>query len=296
MAIFLLALGGQAIAGHNLYNEEALAHQESQFGFWRYLTSSSGGQAVMENWQSEFLAVGSFAILAVYLRQRGSPESLHVSSRPHLGKSLPCCGRGKWEPSRQALEPRLLSRVPSKLCARSGVAVRTRLACDGLVLAEERLRMGELLAIYLNDHLAGATAGVELARRLRASNEGDLEFGPELVEICAEVETDRETLKRVMDRLGVGQSKLKPAAAVLGERLGRLKPNGQLRGYSPLSRLDELELLQIGVMGKRRLWRALEHTHAADLSGFELGALVERATSQLRRLEGLHLKAASLAL
>lgn len=153
-----------------------------------------------------------------------------------------------------------------------------------------------LLPIYLNDHLAGSTAGVELARRLRASNEGDEEFGPALVEICAEVEADRETLKAVMDQLGVGQGRLKPAAAVVGERLGRLKLNGRLRGYSPLSRLDELELLQLGVVGKRRLWRALEHTHAEDLPGFELDALAERATGQLRRLEALHLKAASLAL
>lgn len=156
--------------------------------------------------------------------------------------------------------------------------------------------MGELLAIYLNDHLAGATLGVELARRLRASNRDDPEFGPALAEVCAEIEADRETLKAAMDRLGVGQSKLKPLAAVLGERLGRLKLNGRLRGYSPLSRLDELELLQIGVTGKRRLWRALEHTHAGDLPGLDLGALVERATEQLRRLEALHLKAAALAL
>jgi len=155
--------------------------------------------------------------------------------------------------------------------------------------------VGDLLAIYLNDHLAGATAGVELARRLRGSNEDDPEFGPALAEICAEIEADRETLKAVMDRLGIGRSKLKPVAAVLGERLGRLKPNGRLRSYSPLSRLDELELLQIGVVGKRRLWRALEHTHSDDLASFELAALAERATGQLRRLEALHLKAASLA-
>ena len=156
--------------------------------------------------------------------------------------------------------------------------------------------MEELLAIYLNDHLAGATLGVELARRLRASNEDDPEFGPALAGLCAEIEADRETLKAAMDRLGVGQSKLKPLAAVLGERVGRLKLNGRLWGYSPLSRLDELELLQIGVVGKRRLWRALEHTHAGDLQGFDLGALAERATEQLRRLEALHLEAAALAL
>jgi hypothetical protein len=156
--------------------------------------------------------------------------------------------------------------------------------------------VGELLAIYLNDHLAGATAGVELARRLRGSNEDDPEFGPVLTEVCAEIEADRETLKAAMDRLEVGQSKVKPIVAVLGERLGRLKPNGRLWSYSPLSRLVELELLQIGVAGKRRLWRALEHTHAGDLPGFDLTALAERATEQLRRLEALHLKAAVLAL
>jgi len=156
--------------------------------------------------------------------------------------------------------------------------------------------VGELLAIYLNDHLAGATVGVELARRLRGSNEDDPEFGPVLAEVCAEIEADRETLKAVMDRLGMGQSRIKPTLALLGERLGRLKLNGRLRGYSPLSRLDELELLQIGVLGKCRLWRALERTHADDLPGFELGALAERATEQLSRLEALHLKAAVLAL
>jgi hypothetical protein len=156
--------------------------------------------------------------------------------------------------------------------------------------------VGKLLAIYLNDHLAGATLGVELARRLRAANQSDPEFGPALAEICAEIEADRETLKAMMEQLGVGRSRLKPLAALLGERLGRLKLNGRLRGYSPLSRLDELEFLQIGVVGKRRLWRALERTHSGDLREFELDALAERAGSQLSRLEVLHLKAAALAL
>jgi hypothetical protein len=156
--------------------------------------------------------------------------------------------------------------------------------------------VGKRLAIYLNDHLAGATLGVELARRLRGSNQGDADFWPALAELCAEIEADRETLERVMERLGVGQSKLKPLGAVLGERLGRLKLNGQLRGYSPLSRLDELEILQLGVTGKQRLWRALEHSRSADLRDFDLDALAERAGGQLRRLEELHLKAAALAL
>jgi len=156
--------------------------------------------------------------------------------------------------------------------------------------------MRKLLAIYLNDHLAGATVGVELARRLQGSNRGDPEFGSSLAELCAEIEADRETLEAVMEKLGVGRSKLKPLTAVLGERLGRLKPNGQLRGYSPLSRVVELEILQLGVTGKQRLWRALEHSRSADLRDFDLDALAERASGQLSRLQELHLKAASLAL
>jgi hypothetical protein len=75
LAIFVLALIGQAIAGHNLYNEEQVAHGESTIGFWRYLSSSSFGQAVMENWQSEYLQFALFAFVTVWLLQKGSPES-----------------------------------------------------------------------------------------------------------------------------------------------------------------------------------------------------------------------------
>ncbi|HEU4599109.1 MAG TPA: hypothetical protein VFS26_05135 [Solirubrobacterales bacterium] len=90
--------------------------------------------------------------------------------------------------------------------------------------------MARRLAIYLNDRLAGSTLGGELARRLRGSNQGDPEFGPALAEICAEIEADRETLLAVMKPLGVGESRSKPLVALLGERLGRLKPNGAAAG------------------------------------------------------------------
>jgi hypothetical protein len=75
LALFLLALIGQAIAGHNLYNEEALQHKEETISFWRYLTSSEFGQAVTENWQSEYLQFALFALATVWLLQKGSSES-----------------------------------------------------------------------------------------------------------------------------------------------------------------------------------------------------------------------------
>ncbi len=151
----------------------------------------------------------------------------------------------------------------------------------------------KLLSIYLNDHLAGATVGVELARRLRASNRDEAAFGDPLAEICAEIETDRESLEAAMERLGISRSKVKPAAGWVGEKLGRLKLNGQLSGYSPLSRLVELEMLLIGITGKLRMWKALERTRGeVDV---DFGQLAERALEQRATVEDLHLIAADIA-
>jgi hypothetical protein len=74
-AIFVAALAGQAIAGQSLYNQEQADHGEPAIGFWRYVVSSHFGQAVMENWQSEYLQFALFALATVWLLQRGSPES-----------------------------------------------------------------------------------------------------------------------------------------------------------------------------------------------------------------------------
>ena len=74
-AIFLAALTGQAIAGHDLHNQEAATHGGEAMSFWRYVTSSDFGNAVMENWQSEYLQFLLFMLATVWLLQRGSPES-----------------------------------------------------------------------------------------------------------------------------------------------------------------------------------------------------------------------------
>jgi hypothetical protein len=75
LALFLLALGFQAIAGHAAYNDEQSAHMEAGVTLWEYVTSSSFGVAVMENWQSEYLQFTLFIMLTVWLFQKGSPES-----------------------------------------------------------------------------------------------------------------------------------------------------------------------------------------------------------------------------
>jgi hypothetical protein len=75
LAIFLLALVGQAIAGHAQYNNDQIAHMSETISFWRYVVSSEFGQAVMENWQSEYLQFSLYIGTTVWLHQRGSPES-----------------------------------------------------------------------------------------------------------------------------------------------------------------------------------------------------------------------------
>jgi hypothetical protein len=156
--------------------------------------------------------------------------------------------------------------------------------------------MGEdrLLATYLNDHLAGSTVGLELARRAAGSNR-DNEYGRVLERIAEEIEEDRATLEKLMTDLGFGKDRVKVTLAWTGEKLGRLKLNGSVLSYSPLSRLEELELLSLGVEGKLLAWKVLEET-LGEKSPVDLGELIRRARSQRRRLETLRLKAAAEAL
>jgi len=151
----------------------------------------------------------------------------------------------------------------------------------------------KLLGIYLNDHLAGSVVGVELAKRAAASNEGS-ELGTFLDGLVTEIEGDRDALKSIMEHLGVTENRVKMPIAWTAEKLGRLKPNGQLTGYSPLSRLIELEGLALGVTGKLGLWRSLAATRS-DLGGFGLETLIERAESQRDALEARRVEAAKLA-
>jgi hypothetical protein len=82
------------------------------------------------------------------------------------------------------------------------------------------------------------------------------------------------------------------------EKVGRLKLNGQLLGYSPLSRLVELEGLMMGITGKRAMWVALSSVLGGDprLEGIDLDHLAERAREQRRTVERLRRQAAREAL
>jgi hypothetical protein len=163
--------------------------------------------------------------------------------------------------------------------------------------AAKRKAVNRRLAIYLNDHLAGSVVGTELAKRTLRENCGS-SFGEFLEWLLGQILEDRATLERVMAELGVSESRLKQALALALERMGRLKLNGQLTGYSPLSRLVELEGLALGVTGKRALWIALQEITGTEprLREFDFDELRRRAEEQLAGLERLRIEAARLAL
>lgn len=153
-----------------------------------------------------------------------------------------------------------------------------------------------LLAVYLNDHLAGATAGRELARRAAANNRGST-HGPFLAALAQEVDEDRDSLIEIMTAFGIRIDPLKVAAAWAAEKAGRLKFNGRLTGYSPLSRVIEVEGLALGVRGKLAGWQTLDRLQPrlTPLQRFDLDLLQRRAMSQLEQLEAHRLDAATTA-
>jgi hypothetical protein len=147
----------------------------------------------------------------------------------------------------------------------------------------------KLLGIYLNDHLTAATAGTELVKRSRGSNHGT-ELGAFLEELAHDLEDDLAEIKTALTRYGVKRDRAKELAGWTGEKLGRLKLNGSLISYSPLSRVVELEALVLILDFNAALWRSL-----GELDG-RYGALAGRADRRLAELEEHRARAVTEAL
>jgi hypothetical protein len=144
-----------------------------------------------------------------------------------------------------------------------------------------------LIAIYLQDHLAGAVLGSELAKRALSNNRGT-ELGTYLEEtLLPAVLEDKKALEDIMALFEVSPSAPKNALSWSGEKLGRLKLNGSLRQYSPLSRVIDLEGLVLGVRGKLSMWENLQALVASEpaLSSVDFDRLIARAEAQLNALK-----------
>jgi hypothetical protein len=151
-----------------------------------------------------------------------------------------------------------------------------------------------LLAIYLNDHLALSIGGRQLAERCLAENpEGPL--GDFLRRLLDEIDEEQRSVRTVLARTGGVEDTAKKGLAWVAERVARLKLNGQLTGYSDLSRLEELEALVVGIRGKLALWGTLEEAGGSWIVGLDLPRLQELATQQHQTAEELRRGAARRA-
>jgi hypothetical protein len=152
----------------------------------------------------------------------------------------------------------------------------------------------DALSTYVEDHLAGATAGLELLEALSAQHQGD-PTGALARSLLPEVEDDRRTLEGIARALDAG-SALKEAGAWIAEKVSRLKLHREAKGV--LGTFEALEAMSLGVLGKRALWRALAVAAGSDarLAGFDFGALAASAERQHALLEDERLRAATVAL
>jgi hypothetical protein len=145
---------------------------------------------------------------------------------------------------------------------------------------------------YLNDHLAGATLGTDLAEHIRDHHQGK-PFGEEMKSVAAEIENDRRTLLDLMERIGTQPNPVKQAAGWLAEKIAGVKFSGLLSGDPEQGAFMALESLMLGVEGKASMWRALKQVadEYPSLATTNLDELIERAESQKNTLQSALLAA-----
>ena len=146
---------------------------------------------------------------------------------------------------------------------------------------------------YANDHLAGSVAALELLDRLIDDNEGK-PLERFFRDLRKEIETDQETLKELIAKLGEKESAVRKAGAWIAEKLSRAKIQLSKTGEGEMGLFLALEALALGITGKRMLWRALAAAAetVTQLRGPDYAALEARAVEQCRRVETQRLEVA----
>jgi hypothetical protein len=154
----------------------------------------------------------------------------------------------------------------------------------------------DALRTYLNDHLGGATGALQLLEHLADSAEspGDKQFFGNL---HAEISEDRDILMGLIERTGKQPSGLRQAGGWIAAKVGQLKLAVDTPAAGTLDHFEALEVLCLGILGKRALWRALRTVaHLPELQGLDLPQLEGRALDQHDRVEARRVAAAPHAL
>lgn len=153
------------------------------------------------------------------------------------------------------------------------------------------------IATYLQDHLAGSVVALELLEHLEKAH-ADSGLAQFFAALRADITADRTELERLMDRLAVSGGRLRSAVAWIGEKAARLKLRMDDAADGDFRLLEAVELVAIGIEGKRALWLALKAVSVASpkLRGPDYDRLVGRAGEQRERIELVRIEAARAAL
>jgi len=155
--------------------------------------------------------------------------------------------------------------------------------------------MNNHLATYLNDHLAGATVALELLEHLeKSATAADLKSF--LTELRADITADRKQLEALMERHRIAASTTRQVTAWLTEKMTQVKLRLDDPAGGALRLLEAIEVLSIGIEGKRLLWRALAAASVPAGPDADYQHLEQRAQEQRQRVETVRLGAARAAL
>jgi hypothetical protein len=151
--------------------------------------------------------------------------------------------------------------------------------------------------VYLNDHLAGAMLGSDLAEQIRAQNQGSA-LGELMDSLAPQIEQDRQTLIDLMQQLDSSKNPIKQATAWIAEKASRPKFSGMTSGEAELGTFMALETLALGVRGKACMWKALKQVadQHPPIASMNLDDLIDRAHTQQDALERERLAAGTRAL
>lgn len=152
----------------------------------------------------------------------------------------------------------------------------------------------DALASYLNDHLAGSAAALDLLQRMRDANEGN-EVGETVADLHEAIKQDGAALETIMETLDVDVSSLRRAGGRAVEKVSRVKLDEWATGDRDLSLLLETEALALGIEGKMAGWCSLKQLPAGRLDDVDLDGLIGRARQQRATVEELRLAAARAA-
>jgi hypothetical protein len=151
----------------------------------------------------------------------------------------------------------------------------------------------EDLSSYLNDHLAGAVGALELLDRLIKTYEGK-PLERFFAELRGEIDADQKTLQELIDRLDLEESAVRKAGAWVAEKFSRPKIQLSESSEGEMGLFLALEVLALGITGKRLLWRALAVASETvlQLRGMDYAELEGRAIEQHDRVEAKRLEVA----